>query len=199
MDGTSTSLKRAELFIKGTPDGLNRLSTLIESGTSDQVLKEISSIESIEPVTPALRRKNVEPADLLRRSPRGRRGFITRVRLFDLGGEREQPALVEDFEDVCRQRKIRLIPGGYRYNACFWHPIYQQQRHSGRSWNKLCDAACFADACANLSSDNADAESRSGARNIDPSCSRSPYGGPGPRRRRELLWLWLTGATSVLP
>lgn len=106
-----------ELFIKGTPDGLNRLSTLIESGTSDQVLKEISSIESIEPVTPALRRKNVEPADLLRRSPRGRRGFITRVRLFELGGEHEQPALVEDFEEVCRQRKIRLIPGGYSANS----------------------------------------------------------------------------------
>ena len=45
-----------ELFVKATPEGLNRLNASITSGHSDQLVKELSCIESIEPITPQFRR-----------------------------------------------------------------------------------------------------------------------------------------------
>lgn len=102
-----------ELFVKGTPDGLSRLGSLIEGGDSDRLVKEISCIESIEAITPNYRRKGCESADLLRRSPRGEHGFITRVRLFNFGADEDQPRLVEQFRKVCRQRGIKLSRAGY--------------------------------------------------------------------------------------
>ncbi len=71
-----------ELFVKATPEGLERLSIIIEKNTSDRVMKELSCVETIDPVTPGYRRKGLDPNEVLRRSPRGKEGFITRVRLF---------------------------------------------------------------------------------------------------------------------
>ena len=51
--------------------------------------------------------------DVLRRSPRGKQGFVTRVRLFNLGRDADQPKLVHDFESTCRQRNIGLSQMGY--------------------------------------------------------------------------------------
>lgn len=102
-----------ELFVKATPEGLVRLTKVIETGDSDRLTKEISCVETIEAVTPAFRRKGVEPADVLRRSPRGDEGFITRVRLFNFGADEDQPLLVADFEETCRSRGIRLSTAGY--------------------------------------------------------------------------------------
>lgn len=105
--------KLGELFVKATADGLERLSEKIRTGTSELIVKEISSIEAIEPVTPAYRRKGVTALDLLRRSPRGKEGFRTRVRLFNLGGDQDQPALVKSFEAACEARGIGLNRKGY--------------------------------------------------------------------------------------
>ena len=98
----------AELFVKATPQGLDRLVQLIEESDSDRITKELSCVETIEPVTPAFRRRGLKPEDLLRRSPRGKRGFITRVGLFNFGSDGDQLKLVTDFEIACRERKLKM-------------------------------------------------------------------------------------------
>jgi serine protease AprX len=102
-----------ELFVKATPDGLTRLVGIIESNRSDKIIKELSCVETIEAVTPAYRRKGIEPRDVLRKSPRGNDGFITRVRLFNFGVDQDQVKLVANFEEVCGRRNIRINSDGY--------------------------------------------------------------------------------------
>jgi len=101
-----------ELFVRATADGLARLSASIESGTSNELIKQLSCIEAIEPVTPVYRRRGIEPLDILRRSPRGATGFITRVQLFDLG-DVNQERVVRDFAHTCERRNITLSERGY--------------------------------------------------------------------------------------
>jgi serine protease AprX len=98
-----------ELFVKATPEGLDRLTEFIERNTTDRMTKELSCVETIEPVTPAFRRSGLEARDVLRRSPRGKQGFITRVGLFNFGADSDQPRLVEDFESTCRRRDIPVL------------------------------------------------------------------------------------------
>lgn len=102
-----------ELFVKATPEGLDRLVEIIETNESDRITKELSCVETIEPVTPAYRRFGLDPRDLLRRSPRGNHGFITRVGLFNFGADSAQPRLVEDFLNVCKRRDIAAHAKGY--------------------------------------------------------------------------------------
>ena len=101
-----------ELFVKATPEGLDSLMDIIKNNQSDRIEKELSCVETIEPVTPVHRRGGLESKDVLRRSPRGRNGFITRVRLFNLGGN-DQSRLVHDFVGSCRKRDIRVSTEGY--------------------------------------------------------------------------------------
>jgi hypothetical protein len=97
-----------ELFVKATHDGLDRLTSLIERSTSDRITKELSCVETIEPVTPSYRRSGLDAADVLRHSPRGKNGFITRVGLFNFGPDRDQPNLVADLRGACKRRDIPL-------------------------------------------------------------------------------------------
>ncbi len=102
-----------ELFVKATPQGLDRLAETIQANRSDRIAKELSSIETIEPVTSSYRRGGFAPEEILRRSPRGPEGFITRVRLFSFGTDPEQRNLVQDFRDACSDKDIRLNQKGY--------------------------------------------------------------------------------------
>lgn len=102
-----------ELFAMATADGLQELKRLINDNQSEQIVKELSSIEAIEPVTPALRRRGREPQDILRRCPRTKNGFMARVRLFDFGPVDEQPALVKDFIQTCERQGLRVDARGY--------------------------------------------------------------------------------------
>ncbi len=97
-----------ELFVKATPEGLDRLIEIIEHNESDRITKELSCVETIEPVTPVYRRSGLDAKDVLRRSPRGQLGFITRVGLFNFGADQDQVKLVEDFETICRKREIKV-------------------------------------------------------------------------------------------
>ncbi|MCC6653488.1 MAG: S8 family peptidase [Candidatus Eisenbacteria bacterium] len=111
-----------ELFVKGTPRGLQELASLIEAHHSAQMIKELSSVEVIEPVTPILRRGGVAPLDILRKSPRRRKGFVTRVRLFDYASDQEQSRVEADFLAACAKRGIPTsqegyAPGSYVYSA----------------------------------------------------------------------------------
>lgn len=105
--------KLGELFVKATPKGLDRLSSTIQSNASEVIMKELSCVESIEPVTPVFRRNGLESIDVLRRSPRGKSGFVTRVRLFSFGMDQDQTRLVEDFESTCKQRQVKISNAGY--------------------------------------------------------------------------------------
>ncbi len=97
-----------ELFVKATARGLDALGSMIEEGDSDRLIKELSCVETIEPVTPAFRRSGLDAKDLLRRSPRGDRGFVTRVRLFSFGDD-DQERLIDDFREACRKQKLRVV------------------------------------------------------------------------------------------
>ena len=59
---------------------------------------------------------------VLRHSPRGKMGFITRVNLFNFGAHDGQPKLVTDLEGVCKERGIILgsrvySPASFTYGA----------------------------------------------------------------------------------
>ncbi len=101
-----------ELFVKATPDGLARLAAMVQNNSTDRINKELSCVETIEAVTPLLRRHNQEPAEILRRSPRRSNGFITRVNLFTYG-DADDAGLVKDFKDTCAKQGIRLDQRGY--------------------------------------------------------------------------------------
>jgi serine protease AprX len=102
-----------KLFVRATPDGLVRLTTLIERNTSDRMTKELSCVETIEPVTPSYRRSGLDAAEVLRNGPRGKNGFVTRVGLFNFGPDQDQPKLVADLQAACKPRDIALSSRGY--------------------------------------------------------------------------------------
>jgi len=106
-----------ELFLKGTPAGLDKLGQEIESNQSERIIKELSAVEVIEPVTPSLRRRKVAPLDILKRSPRRRDGFLTRVKLFDYGAGADQERLVEDFINSANDAKVKVRQAGYAPNS----------------------------------------------------------------------------------
>ena len=60
-----------ELFVKATPAGLDKLDDMVEEGNSAQLVKELSSVQKIEPVTPNFRLRNMSAGELLKNSPRG--------------------------------------------------------------------------------------------------------------------------------
>ncbi|TCF96622.1 hypothetical protein BZM26_36585 [Paraburkholderia strydomiana] len=102
-----------ELFIRATSDGLSKLRHLILSNDSEQMVKELSCIESIDAITPSARRKGVSAADILRRAPRRNEGFLTRVSLFDMGSVDDGNAFLKDFKTACDRRGIKIDSRGY--------------------------------------------------------------------------------------
>ncbi len=102
-----------ELFVKGTPHGLENLGRMIESNRSEQIVKELSTVDMIEPVTPTLRRSYTRPLDILRRCPRRRQGFLTRVKLFDYGSDPDQQRLLDDFMQSCDRIATPVRQAGY--------------------------------------------------------------------------------------
>lgn len=102
-----------DLFVKATPEGLRKVDRMIREGRADYLKKEISTIESIEAITPDFRRDGTSSDDILRNSPRKGRGYSVRVQLFDFGSQRGQERLVEDFRNICEGKQITLEQGGY--------------------------------------------------------------------------------------
>lgn len=102
-----------ELFIKVTAEGVRRLNELITTNVSEQVVKDLSGIESIQAVTPASRRVGRSAAEILQQSPRRNNGFVTRVSLFDMGPGEGSLGLMPDFEALCEQHGIALDRRGY--------------------------------------------------------------------------------------
>ena len=102
-----------ELFIKATTEGLNHLHALILHDSSAQIVKELSCVEIIEPITPSFRRKGLKAQDVLKRSPRSELGFAGRVRLFNFGEESVQQGVVREFEQRCHELQLPFNRDGY--------------------------------------------------------------------------------------
>ena len=77
------------------------------------MVKELSCVEIIEPITPSFRRRGLKPHDVLKRSPRSDHGFSGRVRLFNFGEDPVQLGLVREFEQSCRDLKLPINRAGY--------------------------------------------------------------------------------------
>ena len=106
-----------ELFIKGTPVGLAKLGEMIESNQSERIVQELSSVEVIEPITPAFRRGKATSVDILKHSPRRRDSFLTRITLYDYSESAEQDRLVEDFFNSAKKAKVEVRQAGYSANS----------------------------------------------------------------------------------
>ena len=102
-----------ELYVKATTGGLRRLAEVIANETSPRLVKEISSVDLIEPVTPQSRRQGERPEDLLKRSPRKSDGFLTRVQLFVFGTDEDDRLLTNQFDYLCERRGIKVDTRGY--------------------------------------------------------------------------------------
>ncbi|MBI3568139.1 MAG: S8 family peptidase [Gemmatimonadetes bacterium] len=103
-----------ELYVKATPSGLAALRLELEDGASARLIKDISTVAAIEAVTPAQRRRNRSPLEVLQASPRAEENrFVVRVRLFDFGPSRDQERLVEDFDAQCGKRDLPIWRWGY--------------------------------------------------------------------------------------
>ena len=114
-----------QVFIKATMEGLHQLEQKILTGTSEKIIKEISSVLSISPITSNFRLQGLESTQILQSSPRGENGFVSRVRLFDMGNADQQSAMVDKFLDVCRQRNLDVSQQGYSPKSYVYRVEYQ--------------------------------------------------------------------------
>jgi hypothetical protein len=51
------------------------------------------------------------------RSPRGKHGYVTRVRLFNFDNEEDQSRLVTKFEKICEEHKVQISSEGYSHGS----------------------------------------------------------------------------------
>ena len=102
-----------ELFVKATPGGLDKISAKIYKGDSQQIVKELSAVSVVEPVTPEIRRGGRIAREIFRDCPHRSNGFLARVRLFDFDDGRDQGKLYKDFLGICQRREISVASNGY--------------------------------------------------------------------------------------
>lgn len=110
-----------EIFLKATPRGLDQLNELVRYGSSQRLVKELSTIDAVEPITPSLRLSGQSARNVLRASPRRGDGFATRVRLFDFGQQQQQDRLLSEFHRVSDRPGIVVRRGGYSESAFVFH------------------------------------------------------------------------------
>ena len=104
--------KLGEVFVKASTSGLDRLAHNIQTNESKQIVKELSAVELIEPITPQFRRKNRTSEDILRHSPLREESFVVQIRLFDFGPD-DQDEHIKNFRNVCKNRKLDFDHDGY--------------------------------------------------------------------------------------
>ncbi len=101
-----------EIFVRATTTGLDRLAYEIEHNDSKQMVKELSAVELIEPITPQFRRKNRSSEDILKDSPLREKRFVVHIRLFNFGPE-DQEQHVKNFRTLCKKRNLTADHDGY--------------------------------------------------------------------------------------
>jgi serine protease AprX len=110
-----------ELFLKATTAGMERLARIIETDTGAIMTKEISSVDSIAPITPLMRRGEMSPAEIMVNSPKVADKYITRVRLFQFG-EQSQSTIVKAFLESCSIRDLAVQRGAY-FESSFTYAV----------------------------------------------------------------------------
>lgn len=100
-----------ELFIKTTPEGVQALRTQIEHGDSRQMVKAISTVQDIRPVSAEERLAGDDPEEILRSAPKSKRPRsknrrLIKVKLFDWGEPEEQEVQTVRFERLLKQQKL---------------------------------------------------------------------------------------------
>ena len=118
-----------ELFLKATPHGLAHLTKMVASNESDRIVKELSTVESVEPITPFFRLRGNNSFEILKKSPRGDKGFIARVRLFDYGLDSAQEQLVENFVAACKSNEISVKSAGYSLSSYIYAVECETEKH----------------------------------------------------------------------
>ena len=111
--------KLGELFIKATASGLRKIDDMVLRGASDRIVKEISTVETIEPVTPSDRLGGQAAEDVLRTSPKVGTAYLTKVQLFDFNDD-DQEKLVDDFLARCKTTKIDVQKRGYSEKSYYY-------------------------------------------------------------------------------
>lgn len=101
-----------ELFIKGSDAGIHQIERIINTAKADRVIKEISTVETIEPITPEFRKMGLSAAEILARSPKTKNGYLVKVQLFDFGDD-DQNKLAAEFAEKCRRAEILVDHAGY--------------------------------------------------------------------------------------
>jgi hypothetical protein len=114
--------KLGELFIKGTESGLLKVNKLVMESQTDEVKKQISTIETIEPVTPEFRRNGFAAEDILRYSPKDGDGYVLKVQLFEMD-EESQVLIKEDFIKHCHTAKVAVSQQGYSDGSIYFRVI----------------------------------------------------------------------------
>ncbi len=114
--------KLGELFIKGTDAGLAKIDKLVVGGRAANITKEISTIETIEPVTPELRRNGIASEEILRQSPREGDGVALKVQLFDFA-DADQARILTDFMSRCEQAVIPVTHGPYSDSSSYFRVV----------------------------------------------------------------------------
>ena len=82
-------------------------------------------------MTSSARRTGHEALDILRRSPRRRKGFLTRVKLFDYGADPDQERLREDFMRSCQAIKAPIRQAGYAPKSFTYEVLCSVSRAGG--------------------------------------------------------------------
>lgn len=111
--------KLGELFLKATPQGLKVLIERIESNETQKVVKDISTLESLEPITAAYRLRGMDSNSILERSPRHSQGFVVRVKLFDFGYHDAEDQFTKEFIALCEARNIEYNASHYSSDRTF--------------------------------------------------------------------------------
>ncbi|MFA5337419.1 MAG: S8 family peptidase [Candidatus Omnitrophota bacterium] len=112
--------KLGELFIKVSPQGLGDIDNMILTEKSEKIVKEISTIENIEPITPEFRLSGNTFNDILRFSPKIQNEYMIKVQLFDFGKTEDQENLKENFFEECRIKKIPISKMGYSDESSYF-------------------------------------------------------------------------------
>lgn len=87
-----------EMFVQGSTKGLNRVKSKITAGSSKEVLKAISTLKKIDPVTPKDRLNGTSHQAVYDAAPEGKEGKKRiKVTLFDYLGQASQRAKLNHF------------------------------------------------------------------------------------------------------
>ena len=100
-----------ELFVKMTPHGVEALRQQIAGSSSRQMVKEISTVTEITPVSAEQRLAGSDPEEVLETAPKSRRKRaqgrrLIKVKLFDFDEPVEQEEQTKRFERLLKQQKL---------------------------------------------------------------------------------------------